>query len=263
MATFQGYVESVNDALLLIQACKVGLLNPIYRRLNAAQRADLASGQIFVYNEQNSGIKRWYVRLYRTDGEYWGPSRSLGAFLIYKQLQVATTPQISRKTAAIPKPNGSSSDSGLLKRTLTASVEDVIWHVCGYYTLEDLEFARLERPSQCKMFSNMEIPNAVVVTHSRKSSSSDDRRRRPSRQPEHQALESDEQPTMPTIIPVIPDDLLEEIMAVPTHAIPTGTSVTSTPTDSSSSFGSMEMGDLFPAFPDDYFKRYIFRNSEI
>lgn len=60
MATFLGYIDSVNDALILIQACKIGLLAPVSRRLSVAQRANLASGQIFVYNEIDSGIKRWH-----------------------------------------------------------------------------------------------------------------------------------------------------------------------------------------------------------
>jgi hypothetical protein len=50
-------------------------------RLNSQERTSVVkSGSIFVYEEAMSGIKRW------TDGLTWSPSRILGNFLIYREL---------------------------------------------------------------------------------------------------------------------------------------------------------------------------------
>lgn len=39
----------------------------------------ITSGSVFVFDEDESGIKRW------TDGFYWSPSRILGNFLLYRE----------------------------------------------------------------------------------------------------------------------------------------------------------------------------------
>lgn len=39
----------------------------------------MQSGSVFVFDEHESGIKRW------TDGLIWSPSRILGNFLIYRE----------------------------------------------------------------------------------------------------------------------------------------------------------------------------------
>jgi hypothetical protein len=40
-------------------------------------------GHVFIYEKHSSGIKRW------TDGLNWSPSRVLGNFLIYRELEKA------------------------------------------------------------------------------------------------------------------------------------------------------------------------------
>lgn len=39
------------------------------------------SGSVFLFDEDESGIKRW------TDGVFWSPSRILGNFLIYREVE--------------------------------------------------------------------------------------------------------------------------------------------------------------------------------
>jgi hypothetical protein len=39
----------------------------------------IASGSVFVFDEEESGIKRW------TDGLFWSASRILGNFLLYRE----------------------------------------------------------------------------------------------------------------------------------------------------------------------------------
>lgn len=48
----------------------------IKRRLRDDERKLIRSGQVFVFDERESGIKRW------TDGLLWSPSRILMNFLV-------------------------------------------------------------------------------------------------------------------------------------------------------------------------------------
>ena len=81
MPAWNGYIETTKDALLIFEACFQGILQHCSRRLHDRERKSLiASGNVFVYEEATSGIKRW------TDGIPWSPSRILTNFLIYRQL---------------------------------------------------------------------------------------------------------------------------------------------------------------------------------
>lgn len=79
--TFEGYIATSKDALIIIQNALEGKLSLISRRPKEKERSNLIkSGKIFVFIEESSGIKRW------TDGVSWSPSRILGRFLIYREL---------------------------------------------------------------------------------------------------------------------------------------------------------------------------------
>ncbi|KAI9855003.1 MAG: hypothetical protein M1824_006447 [Vezdaea acicularis] len=81
-ATFQGYVATTHDALILFEACLTGQLQHVPRRPHDRERTTLIrSGCVFIYEENASGIKRW------TDGVPWSPSRILGNFLVYRELE--------------------------------------------------------------------------------------------------------------------------------------------------------------------------------
>ncbi|GAA5980881.1 hypothetical protein JCM10908_003900 [Rhodotorula pacifica] len=91
---FRGFVETTLDALLVLEGCRRGLLPKITRRLQEFEkRALVVSGAVFVFHEEETGIKRW------TDGLSWSPSRTLDNFLVYRELD--------RKPAS-----GRSSDAG-------------------------------------------------------------------------------------------------------------------------------------------------------
>ena len=79
--TWRGHIETTKDALLIFEACFSGQLAHCFRRPHDRERNQLiVSGNVFVYEEATSGIKRW------TDGIPWSPSRILTNFLIYRQL---------------------------------------------------------------------------------------------------------------------------------------------------------------------------------
>lgn len=79
--TFYGLVETTADALRIVELCRVGKLGRVSRRLHDKERQLIRSGSVFVFDELESGIKRW------TDGRVWSPSRILGNFLIYRELE--------------------------------------------------------------------------------------------------------------------------------------------------------------------------------
>lgn len=84
--TYYGYVETVEDAVMIVEACRFGRLMRVKRRLLEKERQGIRSGSVFVFVERESGIRRW------TDGKVWSPSRICGEFLIYRELESRQAP---------------------------------------------------------------------------------------------------------------------------------------------------------------------------
>ncbi|CAD6502200.1 BgTH12-02439 [Blumeria graminis f. sp. triticale] len=105
--TFYGHIASTQDALMLFEACLSGALNHVARRPHDRERVNLIkSGNVFIYEEHSSGIKRW------TDGVPWSPSRILGNFLVYRELERPFPPgekkramKRSKRSPGINKPD--------------------------------------------------------------------------------------------------------------------------------------------------------------
>src|SRR5882762_5429464 len=74
---FFGIVESTIQALRLAHAARLGVIPRILRRLSKRERAEMiVSGAVFVFDVEESGIRRW------TDGRTFSPSRIDGNFLV-------------------------------------------------------------------------------------------------------------------------------------------------------------------------------------
>lgn len=173
--TWRGMVMSTIDALKIIEACLTGVLLHTARRPHDREREHLIrSGNVFVYEESSSGIKRW------TDGQNWSPSRILGNYLIYRELDKNFPPgdkkrAIKRKRDGKPEmPNGSHNttpggpnsindererallgslidsypfkEGGLIKKTISIKWNNVMHHLVSYYSLEDARNHRLAHP---------------------------------------------------------------------------------------------------------------------
>lgn len=190
--TFTGHVATTTDALILFEACLTGQLSHVPRRPHDRERSLLIrSGCVFIYEENASGIKRW------TDGVTWSPSRILGNFLVYRELDKPFPP--GEKKRAMKKngrvrpnrpgepyprhdgngptyspttpaalsftpertPNdmersliGSLVDSygfksdGLVKKTMSVTVQGVTHHLVSYYNVSDVVGGHLRTPSQ-------------------------------------------------------------------------------------------------------------------
>ncbi|KAF5716427.1 Sge1 [Fusarium mundagurra] len=186
--TYQGFVRDTTDALIIFEACLSGTLLHVPRRPHDRERQDLIkSGNIFVYEEHASGIKRW------TDSISWSPSRILGNFLIYRELEKPFPPgekkrargkggKSTTQSGGISKPRqrnalpfqqglehgneypsvpsdeerqlvGSLVDSydfkeqGLVKKTISITYNGVPHHLVSYYNVEDVRAGLLTGPS--------------------------------------------------------------------------------------------------------------------
>lgn len=106
-----GWIETTGDALLILEAARRGLIPRVTRRLVDSERKMIASGSVFVFDEDESGIKRW------TDGFFWSPSRILGNFLLYRETDKRGAGHRSIK--ADQELNGESSDAQSLSRPRT------------------------------------------------------------------------------------------------------------------------------------------------
>ncbi|KAI9748049.1 MAG: hypothetical protein M4579_007325 [Chaenotheca gracillima] len=81
METYQGHVRTPGDAIILFEACRLGLLPRVQRRLSEKERQSIKSGSVFVWDEREAGMRRW------TDGKSWSASRVSGSFLTYREME--------------------------------------------------------------------------------------------------------------------------------------------------------------------------------
>ncbi|KAJ3082826.1 hypothetical protein HK102_001439, partial [Quaeritorhiza haematococci] len=205
--TFYGYVESPTDALFILEACRRGILRKVTTRLGPVQRKLLRSGSIFVFDEKDSGIKRW------TDGVHWSPSRvHNGNFLIYRELEKGEEDPSSDKKhhhhesssrspdtshskgkekhsssttsslggAKIPttiptepafraslKRSMSLKPKGLIKKSISMSINNRSYHLISYYRKEDIVQGRLPIPSHSSQLQGIKVDPELVTTLAR------------------------------------------------------------------------------------------------
>jgi hypothetical protein len=159
-----------------------------------AERKMITSGSVFVFDEDESGIKRW------TDGLYWSPSRILGNFLLYRETDKRgaghrraerAPPQDpwEHDDSSLSRPKndkqvnekqrerslvGSLTNSykfkhdGLMKKTFSLTIGGVAQHLISYYKVEDVETGRLRSPSSIPELAALEIsPEYLDKTHFR------------------------------------------------------------------------------------------------
>ncbi|KAI8994480.1 Gti1/Pac2 family-domain-containing protein [Pilobolus umbonatus] len=187
--TFHGFIENTHDTLLIIEACRNKMLPTINRRLIERERATIKSGTIIVFDESESGIKRW------TDGFLWSPSRILGNFLVYRELASRENRKIEDDSSALIKSDLYSTDNlgygngvdestlmltnqreralvgslttantsynfkidGLIKKTIRMLVDGNFLHIVNYYNKQDVLNDLLPTPSTSPEFNCVTI----------------------------------------------------------------------------------------------------------
>ncbi|ORY94901.1 Gti1/Pac2 family-domain-containing protein [Syncephalastrum racemosum] len=181
--TFHGYIETTRDSLLIFEACRQGLLPRVGRRLQEKERQLVKSGAVFCFDENESGIKRW------TDGLVWSPSRILGNFLVYRELDkrasTSTNNDDTKAASACFGQNnlcmnrsehqreralvGSLTSSyrfkrnGLIKKSMSLVVDGVQQHLISYYTKEDVLASQLPTPSKVPHLAALDISPELLV----------------------------------------------------------------------------------------------------
>ncbi|QRW22785.1 cAMP-independent regulatory protein pac2 [Rhizoctonia solani] len=185
------FIETTEDALLILEAARRGLIPRVTRRLVDRERRMITSGSVFVFDEDESGIKRW------TDGLLWSPSRILGNFLLYRETDkkgTALTPMpnlhlMKDSTTSLSRPKdgraqadrnreralvGSLTNSykfkpdGMMKKTFSLTVNGSTQHLISYYKVADVEEGRLRTPSSLPELSVLDIsPEYLDKTHFR------------------------------------------------------------------------------------------------
>lgn len=160
--TFNGLISTTTDALRVFDLSRKNLLPRVRRRFTDSERVKIRSGSVFIFEEEESGIRRW------TDGRLWSPSRILGNFLIYREIEKChnnsylkngrdggggggniqepqpiddhissllgggKSKKINYKYGnTIPKPNG------LLKKTISAKIDGMVHHLIAYFDEND------------------------------------------------------------------------------------------------------------------------------
>ena len=158
--SYVGYVATGVDAALLFETCLQGYLPLIHERVDPLHRSRLiASGHIFIYMQEECNIQRW------TDGLKWSPSRVLGDFLIYRELEGQLPQKMQRKMTTITQDNDSDlklwekhlygslidsynfKDNGLVKKTVAVRIGSSSLRLVSYYRASDIVTGRLRAPS--------------------------------------------------------------------------------------------------------------------
>lgn len=172
--TFYGLIESTQDALIIFEACNLGILRRVKRRLGDEERKlCVRPGAVFVYDENESGIKRW------TDGREWSPSRILGNFLVYRELEK----KISRREGGGPGASGIPPElcgldlqvlgstkgtfvfkhDGLIKKTISAVMNGSMHHLVCYCTKSISPNLRLYPPGAYQELSGIHIRQDLIA----------------------------------------------------------------------------------------------------
>jgi hypothetical protein len=123
--SYYGKIEDSEDAILLIEACRLGRIHNAGRRLSSHERDhSIRSGAIFVWREGSSidEVSRW------TDGRRWEKSRIQGAFLVYNERP--SDRNTSHRIA---------NQAPLTKKAVTLNLKNnERYHLIAYYRQEDL-----------------------------------------------------------------------------------------------------------------------------
>ncbi|KAI7906559.1 Gti1/Pac2 family-domain-containing protein [Cokeromyces recurvatus] len=157
METFIGYIKTPQDALIIFEACRRNKLIRVQRRLSTRERSQIRSGSIFAWDEREAGMRRW------TDGRTWSPSRVLGSFLTYRELDTKRRPRKPSVNSLQQNTKASLTCSykadGLIKQSFSiCTANNHKLHLISYYTKADVLAGRLKRPLHDPFLNHIKIP---------------------------------------------------------------------------------------------------------
>ncbi|KAH6905027.1 Gti1/Pac2 family-domain-containing protein [Coprinopsis sp. MPI-PUGE-AT-0042] len=149
-----GFIETTGDALLILEAARRGLIPRVTRRLVDSERKMITSGSVFVFDEDESGIKRWtdgFSGVLAADGSLSRPKNETASIVLDN---LTNSPKFK--------------SDGLMKKTFSLTIAGVAQHLISYYKIEDVENGRLRTPSSLPELASLEIsPEYLDKTHFR------------------------------------------------------------------------------------------------
>ncbi|WWC98212.1 hypothetical protein V866_005103 [Kwoniella sp. B9012] len=133
-------LKSPVDAIHILEAVRLGIVPRVTRRLTGHERAMIRPGTVWVWEEEETNMRRW------TDGRRWGASRvGGGGFLVYTESSESLSPPPSRSDSPYgqhngyyPGPSSSRRQESLIKQTYSTSMTHPVtgklkkFHVVAY-----------------------------------------------------------------------------------------------------------------------------------
>lgn len=179
METYNGHVRTPNDAVILFEACRLGLLPRVQRRLSEKERQQIKSGSVFVWDEREAGMRRW------TDGKSWSASRVSGSFLTYREMEGKRGGSGFAPSAQAKKANGNAANGakngdsdmdmgddgpdgyrykpdGLMKQSFSITTNDGRHlHLISYYARSQPTAQPLKQPSTDPALRHIVAPKGM------------------------------------------------------------------------------------------------------
>ncbi|KAL5485457.1 hypothetical protein ACEPAI_8099 [Sanghuangporus weigelae] len=166
-------VRSTRDANVLFHAVTCGILPMVTRRLDAADRATLRPGCVYVWEERSPASDATGAGMERfTEGRHWHPSRVRDDFLLYIEKDWDTNETHTSERNRMLRHNRESYSSNsyttqpvkrqpLVKQTYSAWVNTGTslkkWHMNAYYTEDTLEHLRIV--DDVPILANLHVPH--------------------------------------------------------------------------------------------------------
>ncbi|WVW79594.1 hypothetical protein I302_101563 [Kwoniella bestiolae CBS 10118] len=133
-------LKSPVDAIHILEAVRLGIVPRVTRRLTGHERAMIRPGTVWVWEEEETNMRRW------TDGRRWGASRvGGGGFLVYTESSESHSPPPARSDSPYgqhngyyPGPSSSRRQESLIKQTYSTSMTHPVtgklkkFHVVAY-----------------------------------------------------------------------------------------------------------------------------------
>ncbi|KAK1775927.1 Gti1/Pac2 family-domain-containing protein [Copromyces sp. CBS 386.78] len=172
METYYGSVRTTADAIKLFEACRVGTLPRVQRRLSEKERQAIRPGSVFVWDEREAGMRRW------TDGKSWSASRVSGSFLTYREMEGKRAGFGGRRNAGRTPDSARASDEdrgsddhhegyrykadGLMKQSFSITTSHgQHLHLISYYARDGRGPANLPDPSSDPALRHVSIPKGI------------------------------------------------------------------------------------------------------
>ncbi|KAJ7131304.1 Gti1/Pac2 family-domain-containing protein [Mycena epipterygia] len=176
------HIRDITDVHRVLEAVRLNILPLIRRRLVPYERAQLRSGNVFVWEESEyeDGLVRW------TEGRRWSKSKLRGDWLVYEEKIEATFAERQAKAARramkvsespqpIPAPirrkDRPCKVGGLIKKTYSVAVQlpgataTRKWHVVAYCSACDV--ADLPVIEDYDYLRNIRVPSGVFINSHR------------------------------------------------------------------------------------------------